>query len=266
MVKHCSVDATLAAMDLLRRVIAPVVTSVMDVLYPGTCAVCHTGGIGGQMLCRPCTAELDALTAATACPKCAVLLASPTGPCPWCRGKSFIPYQKIVALGAYTEPLKTLIHQMKYHHRWPMAELLAERLLQRENIKGLLTETDLLIAVPLHWRRQIHRGYNQAEVIAAHLGNLTGIKVAHPIKRVKATTSQTGLHSRARRTANLRNAIAVVDPKLIRGRHIVVVDDVMTTAATLQAVGRALRTAEPASLCAVVIAVADPKRKDFQSI
>jgi predicted amidophosphoribosyltransferase len=72
--------------------------------------------------------------------------------------------------------------------------------------------------------------------------------------------------SAAEREENMRDAFALLSPRAVRGKHVVVADDVMTTGATLKAFAQTLRPARPKSLCAIVLAVADPKGKDFQSI
>jgi ComF family protein len=133
-------------------------------------------------------------------------------------------------------------------------------------VKALLSETDLVVSVPLHRLRQISRGYNQADVIARRLASRCRIASARPVIRLRNTESQTNLTSAAQREQNMRDAFALVNPEHVHARHVVVVDDVMTTGATLRAFARALRPARPASLCAIVIAVADPKGRDFQSV
>ena len=193
-------------------------------------------------------------------------MAYPDAPCPHCRGDGVKPFDRIVALGLFEEPVRALIHAVKYHRAWPLAEYLADCLLERERAKALLTETHVLVPMPLHPLRQMSRGYNQASLLAERLGHSCGVKRADALIRVRHTETQTHFHSRAKREANLKDAFALRSDRHVRGKHVVLIDDVMTSGATLRAAARVLKQAEPASLSAMVIAVADPKGRQFESI
>ena len=193
-------------------------------------------------------------------------LALAGSPCPRCLGRGLYPYEKVLRLAPFREPVRGLIHRMKYRRRWGLGEELADRLGALEAVKGVLTGTQLLVAVPLYWRRQLVRGYNQAGVIAGRIGRLCEIKVARPVVRVRDTETQTVLHSREKREENLKGAFKVVRPGVVKGKHVVVVDDVMTTGATLQSIGRALKKAGAASLCAIVVAAADPRGMGYEAV
>ena len=239
---------------------------LMDFCYPGACASCRAATEGAAILCAPCEADLQKLESAPACRSCAKPLAERGAPCPWCLGEGMAHYEWVLRLGTFTEPLKQLVHQMKYRQRWPLAEVLADRLADQEWVKGLLSETDVIVPVPLHRLRQVSRGYNQSEVIAKRLASRHRIAVARPVLRLRNTESQTNMTSAAQREENMREAFALADPRAVRGKHVVVVDDVMTTGATLRAFAHALRPAKPKSLCAVVVAVADPRGRDFKRV
>jgi ComF family protein len=217
------------------------------------------------MLCERCDAELHKLETAPACRSCAKPLAEPGSPCGWCLGDGIPHYEWVLRLGVFSDPLKHLIHQIKYHRRWPLAETLADRLLEQEPVKGLMTDTDVVVPVPLHRLRQIGRGYNQAEIVARRLASRCKKKLVRPVVRLRNTESQTNMPSAARREENVRDAFALVNGRHVHEKHVVVVDDVTTTGATLRAVAQALRPARPASLCAIVLAVADPKGRDFKA-
>jgi ComF family protein len=243
---------------------------VLDVCYPPSCAHCDAACDGGQLFCGDCEGLMRSIES-PACAACGLPLHEPDAPCPWCKGKGRPHLDRVARLAEFADPLKGLIHRMKYRHRWPLAEQLADRLLARsEPAKALLNDPtvpgdlQVLVPVPLHWWRQVGRGYNQADVIARRLGRTCGLPVARPAVRVRRTPTQTDLHSRKQREDNLRGAFALVRPAAVAGKHVVIVDDVMTTGATVLSLARALLPAKPASLSAVVVAIADPKHKDFE--
>ncbi len=186
--------------------------------------------------------------------------------CPHCEGKGLAHLDGLGSLGLYREPLKDVIHHAKYSGRWTLGEQLAERLIHQPRVENLLFETDYLVPVPLHRERQVERGYNQAEVIARRIGRKCGIQVKCPVVRIRNTETQTHMNSRARRIENLRDAFAVTRPSIIKGKHLVLVDDVKTSGATLISLARTIREAEPASVSAIVVAVADPKGREFEVI
>jgi ComF family protein len=242
------------------------VRDVVDFVYPVRCASCAADFDGGGFLCQLCNGQLDMLASAPACRYCARPIVGENAPCPWCRGEGLHPFQTIIRLGKFDDPLKQLIHRMKYNRRWNLAGFLAERLVEEERVRELMKNTETLVPVPLHWRRQISRGYNQADELAAALARRCKLKLIHAVKRVRPTETQTSIHSRTLREENVRGAFALRKWKSLAGKRIVLIDDVMTTAATLQTVGRALKPAKPASISAIVLAVADPKGRDFQGI
>ncbi|HXE52736.1 MAG TPA: ComF family protein [Tepidisphaeraceae bacterium] len=239
---------------------------VIEFCYPSACSVCRNVAEEGAFLCPTCLGQLEKLEAAGACELCGMPAAHKDAPCPFCKGEGVPHYRQILRLGTFDAPLKELIHQFKYHRRWSLGEQLAERLLGHGPVQGMLADADVLVPVPLHFVRQFWRGYNQAGIIARHLSKKVGVPTASPLRRVRNTETQTQLSSRAKRFKNLQGAFALVRPEAIRGKRVVVVDDVMTTEATLQTVARALRPAKPASLGALVLAVADPRGRAFQYV
>lgn len=238
----------------------------VDFCYPGTCASCKAATASAAPLCTTCSEQLEKLEDAPACRGCGKPLAEHGAPCPYCLGEGIPHYERVIRLGTFTDPLRHLVHQMKYHRRWPLAEVLADRLLARERVKGILAEADVIVPVPLHRLRQIARGYNQSELVARRMARACRVRFARPVVRLRNTLSQTDMTSAAQREDNMRDAFGLVAPRAVAGKRVVVVDDVMTTGATLKSVARALREAKPASLCAVVVAVADPKGRDFQRV
>ncbi len=193
-------------------------------------------------------------------------LAQEDAPCPYCLGGGAPHYEQIVALGTFVEPIKSLVHKLKYHRRWTVGEELGRRLAQLDCVRRLLEKADCLVPVPLHRLRQISRGYNQAEVIARALCSTRKIPICRPVKRSRNTETQTHLHSQARRFENLKDAFRLVHRQCVEGKTVLVIDDVMTSGATLQMIARTLLPARPAKISAIVIGIADPRGRQFQGI
>jgi ComF family protein len=249
------------------RTITALASSVIDLCYPGRCEICSDATNDARdMLCAGCDEKLAQLERAGACEPCGMPLAEYGAPCPYCHGKGVPHYERVARLGIFEDPIKHLVHRMKYHGRWTIADFLADRIVAHEPAKAILHETDVIVPIPLHPLRHVQRGYNQAELLARRIAKRCRIKLARPLVRLRYTEMQTQLHSHERRVENLRNAFALASGRAIEGKHVVVVDDVMTTGATLQSAARELERAKPASLSVITVAIADPRHAGFQSI
>jgi ComF family protein len=236
---------------------------LVDLLLPRTCPSCGTGHERPGLFCVECEHLMQDLETSAECRRCGRPLPMVDAPCPLCRGRGLPPYHRVLSLGIHREPLRSVIHQIKYRRHWHLAEAMADRLVDAHDLPSWLSESDALVPVPLHPRRQTERGFNQADVIARQIGKRCGLPVVFPVARTRDTPTQTAQHARTKRANNLRGAFTVTDDVAVRGRRLVVVDDVSTTGATLASLGRALRSSGPARLSAVVLAVADPRGRDF---
>ncbi|MGH7178967.1 MAG: ComF family protein [Tepidisphaeraceae bacterium] len=243
-----------------------VASSVVDLCYPGQCRVCDGRTDDDSALCAACAIELGEVEAIPACERCAMPLAEPAAPCARCNGKGRHPFERIARLGLFREPLRKLIHDLKYHRRWTVGEMLADRLAENVETKDILSGTDCVVAVPLHFWRHIARGFNQSEVIARRLAGRFDKALVRPTVRLRRTRTQTLIKSQSGRRDNVRGAFGLINEECVRNRRVTIVDDVMTTGATLHSIGTTLLQARPASLCAVVVGVADPLARDFQAI
>ena len=159
---------------------------------------------------------------------------------------------KIYALGAYQEPLQSLIRAKHAGDRIAAHEL-AQLCWELTNIQHI--PCDYWIPVPLHWTRYAWRGFNQADEMAQIFFKYSNKPVAHILKRTRRTQFQAMLDPRAR-FGNVRQAFSLRAKKLERyhGKHLVLVDDLMTTGATLQEAAHVLRLLKPASITVVVAA------------
>jgi ComF family protein len=218
-------------------------------------------------VCAACGAKLEELAAEAACLRCGKPVAEEGAPCPWCLGKGLYPFKQVLRLGVHHEPLKTLVKDLKYRGRWTLAGELAGRLLRKERVRELLEGNDALMAVPLHWRKRLARGYNQSDLLARHLAKgCNGVRVIAPVKRVRDTESQTRQTSQSARRENMKGAFKLVDARLVEGKRIVIVDDVTTSGATIQEVARVALVAKPASISAVAVSIADARGRDFTQV
>lgn len=159
---------------------------------------------------------------------------------------------KVFAVSSYADPIKSLI----LAKRWGYA-LASQQLgtLMWDYTAVRYTPIDYIIPVPLHWTRYVRRGYNQAEESARIIADHAQVPMVPLLKRVKWTSYQASL-TVTEREPNVANAFAlnVADPKLYRDKHLLLVDDLMTTGATLSKAARELVALRPASITAIVAA------------
>lgn len=133
-----------------------------------------------------------------------------------------------------------MIHNAKYYQHPELCETLGELLATEVKDTGFFNGIDLLVPVPLTARRRRQRGYNQSECIARGIGNTTHLPVeSRAVKRLFFGGSQTG-KDRFQRRENVEEAFSLVRPDLIAGRHLLVIDDILTTGATVTSCAREL--------------------------
>lgn len=208
-------------------------------------------------VCPGCLGRIRPLELLVSCDRCQRPLSlaahSPDAGvlCGTCRQEETV-FDRLRSFGAYDGELRKLIVLLKYNAVQPLAGPLAGWLALVLQQHPELAATDALVPVPLHRRRQRMRGYNQAELLARELGRWTRLPVETGwLARVRDTASQTGL-TPAQRIKNVHGAFAGTT-KLDRSR-ILLVDDVCTTGATLNACARALKRGGAASVQAVTVA------------
>jgi ComF family protein len=205
-------------------------------------------------------ASVTPLAAASQCVQCGVPFenAAPlhgTGLCGLCRrGATKLDWCR--GYGAYEGTLRHLIHLLKYGGLEPLARPLGARL---AGVLAAAGRVDVIVPVPLHRSRRHSRGFNQVELLAAELSRVSGVPCdAGVVRRDRATETQTGLTHRERRL-NVQGAFRVRKPQAVAGRHVALIDDVITTGATVAACARALKEAGAARV--VVLALARARRR-----
>ncbi len=161
------------------------------------------------------------------------------------------------AVSVYASPLREAIHAFKYRGVISLAGFFGMLLVAYCEEFPLFKEVDFLLPVPLHPLRERERGFNQALLLANFVGKALHLPVlARGVSRVKPTLPQAGLRARDRRR-NVERAFRVELPKALRGKRVLIVDDVLTSRATAESLSRTLKEAECEKV--LVLAVASGK-------
>lgn len=217
----------------------PAADRLLDLLAPCECDLCGLPSGRFVDLCIPCEGELPWLGGC--CRQCALPLAGGGPLCGQCLANP-PAFDRCVAACAYAEPVSQWVHAGKYRGDFSRLAILAELL--RRPVAALERPPDLLVPMPLHWRRRWRRGFNQADVLARTIAR-------HPLlqhqelridgglcRRVVATPPQRGLDASQRRR-NLRGAFHC--NRRLAGESIAIVDDVLTTGSSAGELARTLK-------------------------
>ena len=197
------------------------------------CLLCHEPGDGGELLCAACAAGLP--WNRSACLRCAVPLSAP-GICGACLQRP-PPLGETRAAFVYADPVDRLLPRLKFHHDLAAGRLLAAGMVRA--FAGLPGLPEALVPVPLHRGRLRRRGYDQALELARPLARALALPLLPgALRRIRATAPQSRLDAGAR-ARNLRGAFTV-DGDARLPAHVALVDDVMTTGATLHSAAQTL--------------------------
>ncbi len=217
---------------------------LLSLVLPPVCVACHRveGIVALNLgLCSECTSGLRP-TPRTVCSGCSKPLAVDPLPagyrCSACR-RDPPPFERLYSGWAYEPPLVEVIHALKFHHLSFLGVDLGHALNHR--FRPLIEDVDLVVPVPLHWRRHVSRGFNQAEEIARPVANGLDLPLVRALRRKSATRPQAALN-RPSRERNLRRAFVTTRTGLqrVKRRRVLLVDDVVTTRNTLTAATQCL--------------------------
>jgi ComF family protein len=235
--------------------------AALDIVLPPLCGVCRDP-IDGRGLCPACWSKLSFITRPY-CERLGIPFMYDPGPGILSMEAIADPpsYNRARAAVRFDEISRALVHALKYGDRLDLAPMMG-RWISRAG-REILAEADALVPVPLHWRRQWMRRFNQSAMLAAAISAESGLPIAAgALKRVKATAQQVGL-SRSERATNVQGAFKVPEEgkAAVFGRRLILVDDVLTSGATVDVCARALNRAGAANVDVLVFArVADPVR------
>jgi ComF family protein len=226
----------------------------LNVALPPLCPACR-GLVNDSGLCAECWSKL-AFIAPPYCPRLGIPFVYDPGPGILSMQAIADPpaYSRARAAVRYDDVARKLVHAFKYGDRLDLAPTLGRWMARAGH--ELLGEADALVPVPLHWRRLWTRRFNQSAALARTISGIGDVPVTHQVlKRVKATAQQVGL-SRTERAANVQGAFRVPPDARgeVKGRRFILVDDVLTSGATLDACARALLRAGAAQVDALVFA------------
>ncbi len=197
--------------------------AALNFVYPSSCMICKTSLPDSPGLCDSCWDDIEI----------------------WDSELSGVGFEhefdQIVILYQFNDCVRSLIHALKYREKTLPGQIFGKALGQR--IADLIEPDTVIVPVPLHSAKKRARGYNQSEIIARATGRVSGLQVmANALKRVRPTPTQTQLGV-LERQYNVQGAFHVRHPASIEGRKIFLIDDVITTGATLNACVLALRSA-----------------------
>ena len=236
-------------------------------VFPPSCPLCYRdvelsdrderGRPIAPVLCGRCTAEMRP-PPSRQCPRCGL----PVGPhartedgCPHCRSQKF-RFRGVVRAGLYDGSLRSACIRAKSATQSPLAAALANLLWLQEGVEFDEAAVDLVVAVPRHWARQLVSPHHAAETISRVLARRLGKPHARGLlRKIRWTPDQSDLTA-ANRKLNLKDAFAVRPrPRLLAGKTVLLVDDILTTGTTANECSRALLHAGAAKVVVAVIAV-----------
>jgi ComF family protein len=231
--------------------------------FPDDCRVCKRAldKFTRVPVCEDCLKSPAALHVDYFCAVCSTPFMNPfpldeQGVCAACRS-GLRGFDRAASFGLYEGPLRTLIHLFKYSGMKPLARTLAEYM---EQAIPSDERFDAVVPVPLHWRRQWDRGFNQSALLADRIAKRRGIPMVNALRRKRATATQAGLASAGRR----RNVASAFDLRVkgnrnpgLAGSKILLIDDVMTTGATASACASVLKRGGAKSVSLLTLARVD---------
>jgi competence protein ComFC len=232
----------------MHMLIKTIYLNALNIFFPTKCVAC---GQYGHLLCLDCLKTVDKISTST-CFECGKI--SKNGEyCQTCKKTNKPALNSIlVACGYDSIPIKEIIHQLKYGGLTGLSEICGELIYERVQ-KVKLPHDFVIIPVPLHKFRIRNRGFNQAELIAKYVSKRIGVHGGDALKRVKNTKNQVGL-SRKDRLINVEGVFDCIDVSLIKGQNVLLIDDVVTTGATLNECAKALKSAGAKRVDAAVLA------------
>ncbi len=229
--------------------------ATLSLLYPASCPICGKSLWAGKYLCDGCETRMLRIVAPF-CERCSEPFEGSVTSAFSCANCAHRTIYFDAAVSAYRGRgvVREIIHEFKYARQMHLRHLLAEWLkaaLDDERLRNV--SFDLMVPVPLHPARQRERGFNQASLLAESLSAEISLPCRAILERIRYTTTQTAL-DRSERMENLHNAFRLRKKADVRGLRVLLIDDVLTTGATLSECARVLKRAGAISVHAATAA------------
>ncbi len=225
-------------------------SAVFDLIFPPVCLHCNRRIVRQtEYLCSECEADLHLLTNIQ-CPVCGFPIQDQI--CFYCQENEIL-FDRAVSIYEYKGPIRTLIHYLKFGDMPGIAGYLSEKALLFLERNKIFMDSNIITAIPLHSVRKRQRGYNQSSLIAQHIaGKMKWCFRTDILFRKKATVPQANL-IKAKRRKNVEQAFSIKKLVDLKQQNILLLDDVFTTGATVQAACRELKKAHPGKIYVLTI-------------
>ena len=225
--------------------------------WPGRCPICRVSILPtDEGLCQSCWQDLSKAVSADYCRRCGRDVSAygiVQGRCGHCQDLQ-LEYDGVIRVGSYEATLRSMILNLKFSEKTEWVAPLAA-MLRKAMTTGCPTgRIDMLVPVPLHWRRRIRRGFNQSHLLAQKL-KLPQIPVSTDLARIRHTKQQWDLNS-AQRRRNVKGAFAVREGHSFTAKTVALIDDITTSGATLEECAKTLKQAGAQKVISVVLATA----------
>lgn len=229
--------------------------SIAQLVFPSTCVVCGETPEAGDYSCESCLSKLDLLRSQPACPSCAASPGphmSPLGRCGTCRG-SKLHFDATVRVAPYTEEMTALIQRFKYRGAEYLDKFLADLMCRSLSLASWRSEIEALVPVPSHWFRKLTTGFHVTEALVRQAARQLHTPRLCVLERVRLDPHQVGL-SLPQRIQNVKGSFRLKRGAKVANASICVIDDVMTSGATLNEVARVLKEAGAARVWNLILA------------
>jgi ComF family protein len=217
----------------------------LDIFFPRRCVAC---GKYGLFLCHGCASEIEYMKTPV-CLKCGKITHQGEF-CLRCR-RDYVINGILYSTAYDNKIMQDLLHNFKYNRIVELGEILGEIITNR--IRNLRFDNTVVVPVPLHSRREAERGYNQSEILARKISSNLGFSGGNALNRVKNTQTQVGLR-KEERIKNMQDAFCCSDIELIDKKVVLLIDDVVTTGATLNECAKVLKAAGAKKVIGLTVA------------